>query len=117
MTVSYFIRYAGRSDDAEKFFEHYRTRHAAILRNYPGILACRLHKPIPWHDPVAVTKDDVLVLAELVFETADALDKALASAARQELRRDFQEFPKLVDGHIRHLAVATEVVFQQGDGS
>jgi len=109
--VSYFIRYVGRPEDVGKFFDHYRNRHAALMRNYPGIRGCRLHHPIPWNDPVAVNKDDVLVLAELIFDSAEALDTALSSEARQRSRADFLNFPKLVDGEIRHLAVETEILF------
>ena len=111
MSVSYFIRYVGRPDDAEKFFDHYRTKHAAILREYPGIRACRLHHPIPWNDPVSVNKDDVLVLAELVFDSAEALNHSLQSDVRQRSRADFLNFPKLIGGEIRHLAVTTEILF------
>jgi uncharacterized protein (TIGR02118 family) len=109
--VSYFIRYVGRPEDADKFFEHYRTRHAALLRDYPGIRGCRLHHPIPWHDPVSVNKDNVLVLAELIFDSADALNQSLLSEARQRSRADFLNFPKLIDGEVRHLAVETETLF------
>ena len=111
MTVSYFIRYVGRSEDVEKFFEHYRTKHAAILREYPGIRGCRLHHPIPWDDPVSVNKDDILVLAELVFDSAEALNQSLQSETRQRSRADFLNFPKLLGGEIRHLAVNTETLF------
>lgn len=109
--VSYFIRYVGRPEDADKFFEHSRPRHAALLRDYPGIRGCRLHHPIPWHDPVSVNKDNVLVLAELIFDSADALNQSLLSEARQRSRADFLNFPKLIDGEVRHLAVETETLF------
>lgn len=108
--VSYFIRYVGRPEDADAFFDHYRTKHIAFLRDYPGIRGCRLHHPIPWNDPVAVNKDHVLVLAELIFDDAEALDRALKSEARQRSRSDFNNFPKF-DGQISHQAVMTETLF------
>ncbi|MCC7275292.1 MAG: EthD family reductase [Alphaproteobacteria bacterium] len=111
MTVSYFIRYVGTPEDADAFFDHYRRRHVAFLKDYPGIRGCRLHRPIPWNDPVAVVKDQVLVLAELMFDDAAALDRALHSEARQRSRGDFLNFPRLRDGEIRHLAVETETLF------
>jgi uncharacterized protein (TIGR02118 family) len=111
MAVSYFVRYVGRPADAERFLDHYRSRHAAILREYPGIRACRLHHPIAWNDPVAVRKDDVFVLAELVFDSAEDLDRALHSETRQRSRADFMNFPPLEGGEIRHLAVQTETLF------
>lgn len=111
MSVSYFIRYAGVPADREAFLAHYRDKHALILRRYPGIRACRLHHPTPWVDPVPVNKDQVFLLAELVFDDEEALNRALASATRLESRADFQSFPSLSGGDIRHLAVVTEVLF------
>ncbi len=111
MSVSYFIRYEGEPEDAERFFTHYRTQHAAIMRQYPGIRACKLHHPVPWNDPVNVNKDRVLVLAELVFDDIDALNNALNAEIRMKSREDFLNFPKIIDGKISHLAVETETVF------
>ena len=111
MAVSYFIRYTGTPADREAFLRHYREKHAQILREYPGIRACRLHHAIAWNDPVAVNKDTPFLVAELVFDDAAALDHALASATRQRSRADFLNFPSLADGEIRHLAVETETLF------
>lgn len=113
MSVSYFIRYAGTTKDADAFLEHYRVRHVEIMREYPGIRACKLHHPVSWHDPVAVNKDAVFLLAELVFDDVDALNTALLSETRQRSRADFLHFPTL-DGEIRHLAVQTEILFSSG---
>lgn len=117
MTVSYLIRYVGQPEDADRFFEHYRTKHAAIMREYPGIRACKLHHPVAWDDPVAVNKDQILVLAELVFDSVEALNAALNAPVRQRSRADFLNFPKLLNGEIRHLAVQTEILFSEGNQS
>lgn len=111
MSVSYFIRYAGTPRDIEAFLAHYRERHALIMREYPGIRGARLHHPVDWDDPVAVTKDHVFLLAELVFDSVDDLNRALHSETRQRSRADFLNFPPLDGGDIRHLAVETETLF------
>lgn len=113
VSASYFIRYAGTVSDAEAFLEHYRNGHAAIMREYPGIRACKLHHPVEWVDPVAVNKDQVFLLAELVFDDIDALNASLQSETRQRSRADFLKFPPL-DGEIRHLAIETEILFSSG---
>jgi uncharacterized protein (TIGR02118 family) len=110
-TVSYFIRYVGAPRDVAAFLAHYRERHAQILRDYPGIRGCRLHHPVEWNDPVKVNKDRVFMLAELVFDSREDLDRALASETRQRSRADFLNFPPLENGEIRHLAVETETLF------
>lgn len=111
MSVSYMVRYVGRPEDARAFMEHYRTKHKEIMQRYPRIRGCRLHHPVEWRDPVAVNKDNIFVLAELVFDSLEDLDFSLASEARQASRADFSNFPKLLDADIRHQAVETEILF------
>lgn len=111
MAVSYFVRYVGETSDAEAFMDHYRNRHAEVMKKYPRIRGCRIHHPVEWNDPVPVNKDKVFALAELVFDSLEDLNFALASEARQDSRKDFNNFPKLENGEIRHLAVSTEVLF------
>ncbi|MFC4296627.1 MAG: EthD family reductase [Castellaniella sp.] len=110
MSVSYFVRYVGTVEDARQFLQHYRTEHAAIMREYPRIRSCRLHHPVDWDDPVAVNKDAVFLLAELVFDSVEDLNFSLHSEVRQKSRADFMNFPRL-EGEVRHLAVSTEILF------
>ncbi|MCD8140148.1 MAG: EthD family reductase [Planctomycetaceae bacterium] len=111
MSVSYFVRYEGETENAAAFLNHYRTQHAELLRHYPRIRECKLHHPAEWHDPVPVKKDRIFVLAELVFDSLEDLNFSLASEARQDSRRDFNNFPPLHNSDIRHLAVTTEILF------
>jgi len=112
MSVSYLVRYRGAAADPAAFLDHYRSRHATILRDYPGIRACRLHHPVPWVDPVQVRPDGLFLLAELRFDSLDDLNRALASETRQRSRADFVNFPRF-EGEVSHQAVETEVLFSR----
>ena len=111
MSVSYFIRYVGETHEAEVFMEHYRTQHSVLVQRYPRIRSCKLHHPVDWIDPVPVNKDKVFMLVELIFDSLDDLNFALGSQARLDSRADFNNFPKLSNSDIRHLAVDTERLF------
>ncbi len=110
MTVSYFVRYQGRADDPAAFLDHYRTGHAAILKDFPGIRALVLHLPAAWTDPVPVRPAGAALLAQMTFDSAAALDSALASEARARARDDFANFPSFA-GEVTHQAMAEERVF------
>ena len=110
MTCSYLVRYRGMPEDPERFLDHYRTQHATILRAYPNIRSCLLHRGVPWADPVAVRPDDLFALAELRFDSIEDLNAALASDVRQRSRLDFVNFPRFV-GEVSHQAVITEALF------
>ncbi|MDR1828017.1 MAG: EthD family reductase [Methylobacteriaceae bacterium] len=111
MSVSYLVRYVGEPEDAEAFMEHYRTAHKQLMLRYPRIRGCKLHRPVAWNDPVAVKPDTIFVLAELIFDSIEDLNFALASEARQDSRKDFNNFPKIRNADIRHVAVETETLF------
>ena len=111
MSCSYFVYYKGIPDDPESFLDHYRKKHGPILKKYPKIRSCLLHRPVAWTDPATVNPPDgMYLLAELKFDSVEDLNEALASDARQESRKDFVNFPHF-NGEVRHQAVVTEVQF------
>ena len=110
MAVSYFVHYRGVPADPARFPEYYRTRHAAILRRFPGIQTLRLHTPLAWSDPFAVNRGDLTLLAQMRFASGEALDLALRSEARADAREDFHNFPEF-HGIVYHQAMREEKVF------
>jgi uncharacterized protein (TIGR02118 family) len=108
--VSYFVSYRGSSPAAEAFLRHYRERHAAILKAFPGIRGLVLHTPVDWADPFPVNPGGRLLLAQLQFDSVAALDAALASEARARARDDFRTFPAF-DGTVTHQAMAATAAF------
>lgn len=109
MTVSYFVRYQGRFADPDRFIEHYAGPHARILADFPGLRGLVLHRPADWRDPFPVSPGGAALMAQMTFESAEALDRALASEARQHARDDFANFPAF-DGAVTHQAMTAKVV-------
>lgn len=110
MSVSYFVRYRGQAADADAFVDYYRTRHAAVLGRFPGIASLTLHRALTWNDPFPVNPDGSLLLAQMSFASAEALNAALASEARAQARDDFANFPPF-DGTVTHQATSSQVIF------
>jgi len=88
-STTYFVRYRDVPQPKEDFVDYYRRRHADILLQWPGIKSLILHVPAVSNDPFPVVCDCTDFLAEIVFESAEALDRALQSKARAEARDDF----------------------------
>jgi uncharacterized protein (TIGR02118 family) len=109
MSVSYFVRYRGSAADPEAFAGYYRRRHAAILGDFPGLRGLVLHRPIAAVDPFPTRPGDTFFLAQMKFDSADDLNRALASEARARARADFANFPAF-EGEVTHQAMAREVV-------
>ena len=112
MSVSYFVRYEGQAESPEAFLSYYRDHHAPILTRFPGLRRIVLHTPISWHDPFPVKPDRFELLAQMVFDTKDDLDRALQSEARALARDDFARFPPF-HGLVYHQATISEEVFRK----
>jgi uncharacterized protein (TIGR02118 family) len=87
-TVTYFIRYRGLPQPQDGFESYYRTRHAELLMQMPGIRRLVLHMPTSWHDPFPVKPDGTDFLAEMTFANAAAFKVAVESRARAAARDD-----------------------------
>lgn len=110
MSVSYFVRYQGEAANRSEFLRYYRDHHVPILARFPGIRRIVLHSPIEWHDRFPVNPDRFTLMAQMIFDSQDDLDRALQSAARAEARADFARFPRF-EGVVYHQAVISEEVF------
>ena len=112
MPVSYFVRYEGEAESPEAFRAHYRDRHVPILARLPGIRSIVLHTPVGWRDPYLVRPDRFMLIAQMVFDTQAALERALGSAARAAAGADFAQFPPF-HGTVYHQAAVSEEVLGQ----
>lgn len=75
-------------DDPAAFDAHYREVHAPLVRRYPKLRELRLTPT----EPVGGTKPPIYLLAEMVFDSRDDLDAALASEPGRESGRDLRNF-------------------------
>ena len=108
--VSYFVSYRGSTSDPVAFLKHYAGEHARLLAGFPGIRGLVLHTPVGWNDSFPVNPGGRLLLAQMTFDSAAALDAALASEARARAREDFRRFPPF-EGTVTHQAMAATKVF------
>ena len=108
--ISYFVKYDGQPENTSAFLQHYRNDHAKILNHLDGIEGLILHTPVEWLDPYPVNKGSVSLLAQMKFESIEALNQGLTSEARKNARLDFEAFPKF-SGQIIHQAFKREHIF------
>ena len=108
MPVSYFILYRGISADGQRFREHYRKVHVPILLRFPGARSVFTHVPTGWSDTAAVNAGGFELIAQIVFDTPEALAEALRSSARAAARDDMETNFSAFDGTVWHQATQTE---------
>jgi uncharacterized protein (TIGR02118 family) len=102
--VSYVVRYQRPAENESEFIAHYVDHHPQIQARFPGIRSIMCYVPIPWRDPTPITPASYLLGNEVVFDSVEALEAALNSPVRHELREDFKRFPKFA-GKNTHYAM------------
>ena len=108
--VSYFVLYRGTSPNPARFVSYYETRHAPILQQFPSIRSLILHRAANWVDPFPVRPGGTMLMAQMIFDSSEALDSALRSDARRLARDDFRNFPAF-DGEVVHEAMQATIQF------
>lgn len=111
MSVSYFVRYDIAVSDLEAFVERYREVHVPLVTAWPGLQRMVIHTPVDWRDPFPVNRGKVVLMAQLEFETEDAMNQAFASRERAAAREDFKRCMNF-EGAVIHQAMKTEEVWR-----
>ena len=107
MSVSCFVRYDIEVRDLEAFLRRYREVHVPMVVRWPGLRRMILHTPAAWKDPVPVNRGRAVLMAQLEFDSEEAMDKAFASRERLEAREDFRKFMTF-EGTVTHQAMKSE---------
>jgi uncharacterized protein (TIGR02118 family) len=113
MSVSYFVRYDIAASDLPAFLERYRAVHVPLVTTWPGLQRMLLHTPVDWRDPFPVNRGKAVLLAQLEFETEEAMNQAFASRERAVAREDFMRFMTF-EGTVTHQAMKSEEVWRSG---
>ncbi len=92
--LSYVVRYYRPAEDEAAFIKFYVDNHPAIEAKFPGIRNIMCYIPVKWTDPTPIAPANYLLGNEVVFDSVAALEAALASEVRHEMRADFKNFPK-----------------------
>ncbi len=105
--LSFVVRYYRPAADEAAFREFYLANHPPILGRFPGIRNVLCYLPLAWDNESGLAVSDCMLGNEVVFDSAAALNAALASEVRRELRRDYEGFPPF-SGPVSHHAMARE---------
>lgn len=106
---TYLVTYEGPAEDANAWLDHYLTQHPPLMCQLPGLRELEICSPL---DAVAFlpgTRLRQLQRNKVAFDSAQALDAALSSPIREDMRRDFTSFPAYT-GNVSHHAMRTSRV-------
>jgi hypothetical protein len=108
--VSYVVRYQRPAENETAFIAHYVAHHPQIQSRFPAIRSIMCYVPIEWRDPTPIAPASYMLGNEVVFDSVEALDAALNSPVRHELREDFKRFPKFAGRNTHYAMRRTRLV-------
>jgi uncharacterized protein (TIGR02118 family) len=106
---TYLVAYEGPAVDEAAWLSNYLAHHPPLIAKLPGIRELEIYTPIEWHCPQHLRCVRHLQRNKVAFDSRRALEAALASPVRIEMRADFARFPAY-SGRVTHYAMTTEPV-------
>ena len=106
---TYLVAYAGPAEDERAWLDHYLAHHPSLMAQLPAIRELEIYTPLEWRCPPRLTRLRHLQRNKVAFDSREALEAALASPVRTEMRADFARFPPYT-GRVTHYAMTTQVL-------
>lgn len=106
---SYVVHYPGPAADMNAWLGHYIAGHPPVMRKFPGIRHIEILTRVDWVTALPFTPVAHMQRNRVMFDSAEALEAALQSEVRHELRADFHTFPPFEGGN-HHYAMLTELL-------
>lgn len=103
---SYLVHYPGFAEDFYAWINYYLAHHPQIMKFFPAIRGVEIYTRIDWLDAMPWKRVNFMQRNKQVFDDPAALEAALNSPVRDDMRRDFENFPKFFDSN-RHFAMIT----------
>jgi uncharacterized protein (TIGR02118 family) len=92
-SCTYLVSYEGPAEDLNGWLGHYIDSHPPIMARFPGIREIEIYTRMDYRGALPVARSNAMQRNKVVFDSPDALNAALASPVRHEMRADFKNFP------------------------
>jgi hypothetical protein len=106
---TYLVSYEGEAEDLNAWHAHYLEDHTRQMAMFPGIRELEVYTRLDWVSLLPWTRLSFMQRNKVVFDSAEALQRALNSPVRHQMRADFKTFPAFT-GPNNHYAMATRVL-------
>jgi uncharacterized protein (TIGR02118 family) len=92
--LSYMVEYEGPAKDESAWHLFYVEGHPPLLAKFPGIRKIEIYTPATLISALPFVQRGSMQRNKTVFDSADAMNAAMASPVRAALRKDFHKFPE-----------------------
>ena len=109
LPCTYVVSYEGMAEDLNLWLSHYIGHHPPIMARFPGIREIEISTRIDWCSGLPWPRVEYMQRNKTVFDSPEALNAALNSPVRDEMRADFRNFPPF-SGKNSHYPMTTLTV-------
>jgi len=109
---SYLVHYPGEAQDLNEWLTYYLHHHPQVMFRFPGIREIEIHTRVDWIDALPWHRVNYFQRNKIVFDSPEALEQALHSPTREEMKADRAHFPPFSGGNV-HYPMGTETVVGQ----
>lgn len=109
LPCSYLVHYPGEPDDLNDWLRYYFANHARIMGYFPGVREVEVFTRIDWVGTLPLKRVDYFQRNKIVFDSAAALEAALNSDVREQMKADRAQFPPFSGTNI-HFPMATDTI-------
>src|SRR6202050_433729 len=103
---TYLVSYEGEAEDLNAWHTHYLENHTRHMAVFPGIRELEVYTRLDWVSRAPWRRLHFMQRNKVAFDSPDALQQALHSPVRHEMRADYRTFTPFTRPH-NHYAMAT----------
>ncbi|MGB7183862.1 MAG: ethyl tert-butyl ether degradation protein EthD [Burkholderiaceae bacterium] len=103
---TYLVRYLGPAQDMNAWMSDYLSGHPRLMAQLPGIRRLEIFSRIDWCGSLPWFRATDMQRNQVVFDSPDALNKALNSPLRVQMREHYNALPPF-EGAVTHFPMRT----------
>ncbi|MGI4855724.1 MAG: ethyl tert-butyl ether degradation protein EthD [Janthinobacterium lividum] len=104
---TYLVSYEGEAENYDAWLGHYVDHHPVIMARFPGIREIEIYTRMDYRSALPAARSRAMQRNKVVFDSPEALSRALTSPVRHEMRDDFKKFPPFIGENFHFPMIST----------
>ncbi|TAL75591.1 MAG: ethyl tert-butyl ether degradation protein EthD [Burkholderiaceae bacterium] len=109
---TYLVAYYSPGKSHDVWLSEYISKHVPLMRELPAIREVEIYTKVDWLSELALPRADAIQRNKVVFDDAQALQVALDSPVRAQMRADYLALPQMGLTNT-HVPMRTDLVFSR----
>jgi uncharacterized protein (TIGR02118 family) len=102
LPCQFLVHYPGRAENFDEWLDYYLSHHPQIMKHFEGVREIEIFTRVDWVDAMPWKRVHYMQRNKLMFDSAEAITRAMNSPVRHQMRADFEKFPPFEGSNIHH---------------